>query len=335
MNEQGGRPASTTTRAVRVARHGGPEVLVLETVDLAAPGPGQVLVDVAAAGVNFIDTYQRSGLYPVPLPFTVGREGAGTVRAVGDGVDDVAPGARVAWLDQPGSYADHALLAADRLVAVPAGMDLDVAAAAMLQGATAHYLVTDTFPLGPGHTALVHAAAGGVGQLLVQMAKGVGARVVATVGSADKADIARGLGADHVIDYRTGDFAEEVEALLGPHAVDVVYDGVGRTTFAGGLRVLRPRGLMVTFGNASGPVDPFSPLELSRGGSLFLTRPTLDHYVASTEELRRRCGAVLGAIAGGDLTLQVGERVPLAEAGRAHELLESRASRGKVLLLPG
>lgn len=322
------------THAVRVFAPGGADVLTWGEADLREPGPGEVLVDVAAAGVNFIDVYQREGLYPLPMPLTLGQEGAGTVRAVGQGVGDIVPGQRVAWLDSLGSYAEQAVVRADRLVAVPDGLDLTSAAAAMLQGATAHYLATDTFRLGPGHTALVHAAAGGVGALLVQLAVAAGARVIGTVGSAEKEAAARAAGATDVINYRETDFVEEVERIAGPHAVDVVYDGVGQATFAGGLRVLKPRGLMVSFGNASGVVDPVPPLTLSAHGSLYLTRPNLAHYVASAEELQRRCVAVLDAVRQGRLKLHVGLELPLAEAAAAHAALEGRRTSGKVLLLP-
>ncbi len=330
--------ASSTT-AVRMHQHGGSEQLRIETVPLSGPGPGEVLVDVTAAGVNFIDIYQREGLYPLPLPVTLGMEGAGSVVAVGSGAvgsggHSVVPGARVAWLDVLGSYAGQAVLPADRLVPVPDALDLQLAAGAMLQGATADYLVRDTFALGQGHTALVHAAAGGVGLLLVQLARAAGARVIATVGSAEKEESVRAAGADEVIRYREVDFADEVERIVGPKAVDVVYDGVGRATFSGGLRVLRPRGLMVSFGNASGPVDPIAPLDLAKAGSLFLTRPTLAHYVVTATELRQRCGRVLAAVAEGALQVHIGHRFALGQAGTAHDLLQSRASSGKVLLLP-
>lgn len=322
------------THAVQVFATGGADVLTWGEAELREPGPGEALVDVAAAGVNFIDVYQREGLYPLPMPLTLGQEGAGTVRAVGPGVDGVTPGQRVAWLDVLGSYAQQAVVRVDRLVAVPDGLELTSAAAAMLQGATAHYLATDTFRLGPGHTALVHAAAGGVGALLVQLAVAAGARVIGTVGSAQKEATARAAGATEVINYRDVDFADEVERRIGPHGVDVVYDGVGQATFAGGLRVLRPRGLMVSFGNASGAVDPVPPLMLASHGSLYLTRPALAHYVAGAEELQRRCGEVLDAVRQGRLRLTIGLEVPLAEAANAHTALEGRRTTGKVLLLP-
>ncbi|HET9658244.1 MAG TPA: quinone oxidoreductase [Kineosporiaceae bacterium] len=321
-------------QAIRVSRQGGPGVLEVAEVDEPAAGDGQVVVDVAAAGVNFIDTYQRSGLYQVPLPLVPGLEGAGTVREVGPGVSGLRPGDRVAWCDAPGSYARRAALPAARLVAVPEGLDLRLAAAVMLQGLTAHYLTRDTFPLRAGHRCLVHAGAGGVGLLLIQLAKRAGAEVFTTVGSPQKAELARAAGADHVIAYRDQDFGDAVEAIAGPKPLDVVYDGVGRTTFDRGLELLRTRGMMVTFGNASGPVDPVSPLRLSQLGSLFLTRPTLFHYVADPRELRERAADVLGLVAGGELEVRIGTELPLTEAGQAHHLLESRQTTGKVLLLP-
>ncbi len=321
-------------QAVRISSTGGPEVLEVADVDAPVAGDGTVVVDVAAAGVNFIDTYHRTGLYPLPLPTVLGMEGAGTVSAVGAGVTDVAVGDRVAWADAMGSYAQQVAVPAGRVVPVPDGVPDATAAAVMLQGLTAHYLVTDTFRLGPGHSCLVHAGAGGVGLLLIQLAKRAGARVLTTVGGPEKAELARGAGADHVIDYRVEDFGDAVERVAGPKALDVVYDGVGKDTFARGLDLLRVRGLMVTFGNASGPPDPVPPLVLSQKGSLFLTRPTLVHYVATTDELRSRAAAVLGLVAAGDLDVRVGETLPIAQARTAHELLEGRRTTGKVLLAP-
>lgn len=321
-------------RAVRISSNGGPEVLELADVEPRTPGEGEVLVDVAAAGVNFIDTYQRTGLYPLPLPLVLGMEGAGTVRQVGPGVDDVAVGDVVAWADVMGSYAQQVVAPAARVVPVPDGVDPAVAAAAMLQGLTAHYLVTDTFALGAGQRCLVHAGAGGVGLLLIQLAKRAGAEVFTTAGGPEKGALARAAGADHVIDYRAEDFGDAVERIAGPKALDVVYDGVGRDTFLRGLDLLRPRGLMVTFGNASGAPDPVAPLLLSQKGSLFLTRPTLGHYVATTQELRGRAADVLGLVAGGGLDVRVGDRRPLDDVRGAHEALEGRRTTGKVLLLP-
>lgn len=320
--------------AIRVDALGGPEVLRwAETAD-PAPLPGTAVVAVAAAGVNYIDTYQRTGLYPMPLPFVPGLEGAGVVEALGAGVTGVVPGDRVAWASGQGSYAAKAAVPAAALVRVPSAVDLETAAAVMLQGVTAHYLATDTFPLSPGHRCLVHAAAGGVGLLLVQIAKMRGAEVFATVGSADKASLARRAGADHVVDYRREEFGAAIEAVAGPRPLDVVYDGVGKAVFARSLDLLRRRGTMVTFGNASGAVDPIAPLELARRGSLYLTRPTIGDYLADREELERRAGDLFEWIAAGDLAVRIGARIPLAEAGRAHELLEARRTTGKVLLIP-
>jgi len=292
------------------------------------------MVDVAAAGVNFIDTYQRTGLYQVPLPFVPGLEGAGTVKAVGDEVEGFAVGDQVAWADVPGSYAPQVCVPASRAVPVPTGVALETAAALMLQGLTAHYLARSTHRLEHGDRCLVHAGAGGVGLLLIQIARRAGAEVFTTVGSAEKGELARAAGADHVIRYREEDFAEAVERIAGPNALDVVYDGVGRTTFQGGLRVLRPRGLMVSFGNASGAVEPLSPLALSAAGSLYLTRPTLGHYIATTQELRARAEELFGWVVDGALDVRIGCRLPLAQAEQAHRLLEGRQTSGKVLLLP-
>ncbi len=324
--------------AIRVHEHGGPEALVGEEVPDPLAGPGEVVVAVEAVGVNFIDVYQRSGLYPVERPFVLGQEAAGTVESVGDGVTEVAVGDRVAWAGPMGAYAQRCALPAEKAVRVPDGVAPEVAAAAMLQGMTAHYLVTDTFPLAAGHRCLVHAAAGGVGLLLVQLAKAAGAEVFATVGSPAKAELARAAGADHVLPYADDDgrdFGALVEDVAGPRPLDVVYDGVGAATFDTGLGLLRRRGTMVTFGNASGPVDPVPPLRLSQGGSLHLTRPVLGDYTATREELVARAGAVLGAVAAGRLDVRVGARFPLAEAADAHRLLEGRGTTGKVLLLPG
>jgi NADPH:quinone reductase len=321
-------------RAISVPRTGGPEVLA--AVDLAEPrpGPGDLLVRVAAAGVNFIDTYHRSGLYPQDLPFVPGVEGAGTVVAVGESVDGFAVRDVVAWTETPASYAELVRVPAGHAVPVPPGVDAETAAAAALQGLTAHFLTHDTFPLRPGHRCLIHAAAGGVGRLAVQLAKRRGAEVFATMGSPEKADLARAAGADHVIDYRAQDFGDAVEAAAGPRPLDVVYDGVGSATFARGLDLLRPRGTMVTFGNASGPVDPVAPLTLMRKGSLYLTRPTLHDYTATTEELRTRAAELFELVASGTLEVRIAARLPLAEAAEAHRLLESRTTTGKLLLVP-
>jgi NADPH2:quinone reductase len=323
--------------AIRVDRTG--DAGVLQPVEIPPPEPtkGSLVVEVEAAGLNFIDTYQRSGLYPVPLPSVLGLEGAGRVVAVGEEVHRFAPGDRVAWADVPGSYAQLVSVPAARAVPVPQGVGLDEAAAVMLQGMTAHYLSSDTFPLQAGHRCLVHSGAGGVGLLLIQMAKMRGAEVFTTVGSEDKRDLPRSVGADHVLRYHDGlrgDFADEIEGIAGPHCLDVVYDGVGRATFERGLALLRPRGHMVTFGNASGPVDPVAPLTLSQAGSLYLTRPTLAHYIATREELIRRAGDVLTWVREGRLDVLIGARVPLTEAAAAHRMLEGRKTSGKVLLIP-
>ncbi len=316
-------------------RTGGTEVLVWGGLADPEPADGELLVRLGAAGVNFIDTYHRVGLYPRPLPFTLGVEGAGTVVAAGAGVRDVAVGDTVAWVDgSSGSYAELVAVPADRAVPGPEGIEAAVAAAVLLQGITAHFLSHDTYRLVPGSRCLVHAAAGGVGLLLVQMAKAAGAEVFATAGSPEKAELARRAGADHVVLYREEDFAAAVERIAGPHALDVVYDGVGRATFDRGLDVLRPRGTMVTFGNASGPVDPVAPLTLMAKGSLFLTRPTMRDHIVTTAQLRERADAVLDAVAAGTLDVRIGATLPLAEARRVHELLEARASSGKIILLP-
>jgi NADPH2:quinone reductase len=320
--------------AVSVSRVGGPEVLEYVELPDPEPGEGQVLVAVQGAGVNFIDCYRRSGLYPVPLPSVPGSEVAGRVLAVGPGVGDVAVGDLVAAKDVVGGYADLAVIDASRTVPVPDGVDAERAAAALLQGLTAQYLVTDTYPLRAGDRCLIHAAAGGVGLLLVQWAAHLGAEVFATVGSPEKADLAAAAGAEHVLVRSQQDVAAAVQRIAGPRPLDVVYDGLGKETFAEGLSLLRPRGLMVTFGNASGPVDPVAPLELMRRGSLFLTRPTLDDYTATTTELRERAADLLARVAAGTLDVRVGARFPLSRAADAHRLIESGTSTGKILLLP-
>jgi NADPH:quinone reductase len=319
-------------QAVQLQRFGGPEVLV--TADVAAPtaGPGQVVVDVAVAGVNYIDTYHRSGLYPLPLPLVPGMEGVGRISQVGVGVTGATVGQRVVWLDVMGSYARQLVVPAGRAVPVPDGLDDESACALALQGATAHYLVTDTVPLRPGMTALVHAAAGGVGQLLVRLAVRAGAQVVATVGSPTKAEIARAAGAHHVLDSRSPDLLAAVTAAVGQRGVAVVYDGVGQATFDLGLAVLRRRGTMVSFGNASGPPPAVAPLRLAQNGSLYLTRPMLGDYVATTTELTTRLSEVFALTVAGELRPQIGLRLPLAQARAAHETLESRSTTGKVLL---
>ena len=333
MSADAGAGARAVSAAVVMESAGGPEVLRLAERDAPEPGPGQVLVEVAAAGVNFIDTYHRSGLYPVALPFTPGLEGAGTIMAVGPDVDRPAVGDRVGWVDACGSYARHAAVAADRAVPVPDGIGLETAAAALLQGLTAHYLAVSCPPLAPGMRVLVHAAAGGTGRLLVQMAKLRGAEVVATVGSAAKADLARSAGADHVIDYNAGDLAAGVVDAVGAEAIDVVYDGVGAATYDAGLELLRRRGTMVTFGNASGPVAAKPPLHLS-AKSLWLTRPTLWDYMAARAEYETRVVELFEWIASGRVEINISERLGLDEAGRAHELIAGRDNAGKILLIP-
>lgn len=320
-------------QAVRVHETGGPEVITAEEVEVPDPGPGKVRVAVAAAGLNFIDTYHRGGNYPMDLPAVLGVEAAGTVDAVGDDVDEVSAGDRVAYAMQPGAYAEHAIVEAWKLVPVPDDIDLRTAGAVMLQGMTAHYLAHSTYPLGPDDTALVLAGAGGVGHLLVQIAKLAGARVLATASTEEKVELARRWGADEVIRYTEVDFGEAV-ADLTDDGVDVVYDGVGRATFDTSLSCLRPRGFCVLYGAASGPVDPLDPQVLNQRGSLFLTRPSLGHYVADREELRWRAGDLFGWIQDGDLHVQVDRTFPLAEAADAHRYIEGRNTKGKVLLLP-
>jgi NADPH2:quinone reductase len=321
-------------KAIRVRTTGGPEVLSFEDVPRPEPEAGQALVRVEAAGVNYIDTYQRSGLYRVTLPFTLGQEGAGTVAAVGPGVTDVQRGDRVAWTGVLGSYAEFVLAPVERLVAVPPELETARAAAVMLQGMTAHYLACTTFPLTAGHSCLVHAAAGGVGLLLVQIAKLRGARVFGTVSTEEKARLARDVGADHVIRYTEQDFETEIRRLTDGRGVDVVYDSVGRTTFEPSLNCLARRGMLVLFGQSSGPVAPFDPQVLNQKGSLFFTRPSLAHYIATRPELSQRAGDVLGWIVQGKLTLHVHGRYPLARAAEAHRDLEGRRTMGKLLLIP-
>lgn len=320
--------------AVRIQETGGAEKLQAADIPLPVPGRGEIRLRVGAAGVNFIDTYKRSGLYPVPLPHTLGTEAAGIVTAVGPDVTALRAGDRVASAAVAGSYAAEAIAPAAQTVLLPDGVDTETAAAALVQGLTAHYLAVDTFPLAPGHTALVHAAAGGVGLLLVQIARMRGARVLATVGTDDKAVLAREAGADAVCVYTREDFASAARDFGGGEGVHVVYDGVGRSTFEGSLDALRPRGMLVSFGNASGAVPPFSPLSLSRKGSLFLTRPTLAHYTRTHEELTARAADLFGWISTGRLKVRIGARFPLADAASAHRALESRSTTGKVLLIP-
>lgn len=321
-------------KTIHVKQVGGPEEMQLVEVDRPVPKSGEALVRIAATGVNFIDTYFRKGLYKAELPVVLGNEAAGTVEAVGPGVTGVAPGDRVAYAMLRGSYAEYAAVPAGQLVKIPEGLDFRQAAAAMLQGMTAHYLTHSTFPLENSHSCLVHAGAGGVGALLVQMAKMRGARVFATVSTDEKALIAREAGADEVILYTRVDFEAEVKRLTGGRGVDVVYDSVGATTFLKGLNILRTRGYMVLFGQSSGPVAPIDPTLLNAKGSLFLTRPNLSHYCLNREELDWRAGDVLGWIASGALKLRIDRTYPLAEAAQAHRDLEGRKTAGKVLLLP-
>jgi NADPH2:quinone reductase len=322
-------------RAVVVEQTGGPEVLQVQDLESEAPPAGHVRVEVAACGVNFIDVYQRTGAYPKQLPFVAGSEGAGTVVEVGPGVADVSVGERVAWaMVDGGGYAEEAVIPGDRLVPVPDGVDLDAAAAVMLQGMTAHYLCEATFPAGPEHTALVHAAAGGVGLLLTQMLSAKGTRVIATTSTPEKAELARGAGAGDVVLYTETDLVEEVTRLTGGAGVHVVYDGVGATTFDAGLELLRRRGMMVLYGASSGPVPPLDPQLLNRQGSLFLTRPTLGHYIDGRGELVERAGAVLAQVASGALDVRIGGRYSLEDAGRAHDDLEGRRTTGKLLVVP-
>jgi NADPH:quinone reductase len=321
-------------KAVRIHRYGGPEVLSYEDVALAEPGAGQARVKIEAIGVNYTDIYQRTGLYPGQLPATVGQEAAGVVDAVGPGVTDVQVGERVAYTSQPGAYAEAAVVEASALVSIPEGVETRTAAAVMLQGMTAHYLAVSTYPLKKGETALVHAAAGGVGQLLVQIAKRQGARVIGTVSTKEKARLAREDGADEVILYTQTDFVQETRRLTDGAGAHVVYDSVGKTTFEGSLDSLRSRGYLVLFGQSSGPVPPFDPQVLNRKGSLFLTRPSLVHYIATREELLWRTGDLFRWIKDGELKVRIDTSFPLSAAAEAHRYLEGRQTRGKVLLIP-
>ncbi|HKO59602.1 MAG TPA: quinone oxidoreductase [Pyrinomonadaceae bacterium] len=321
-------------KAIRVQSYGGPEQLVYQEVEKPEPQPSEALVKIHAIGVNFIDVYHRTGLYPLPLPFTPGSEAAGTVESIGSDVIDISVGDRVAYAMAVGSYAEYAAVPAARLVKMPEGIDAQTGAAAMLQGMTAHYLSTSTYPLKSGDTALVHAAAGGVGLLLIQMAKRAGARVFGTVSTEEKARLARDAGADEVILYTQQDFQQEVRRLTGGKGVQVVYDSVGKTTFMKSLDSLAPRGLLASFGQSSGSVPPFDAALLSQKGSLYLTRPSLANYVLTREELLWRAGDVLDWIKTGELKLRIGGTSPLSEAAEAHRQLEGRATTGKILLLP-
>ncbi len=321
--------------AIVVNELGGPEVLALAERPDPEPGPGDLLVAVAAGGVNFIDIYQRTGIYPMELPYVVGSEGAGTVTAVGAEVSELAVGDRVTWAMSNGTgYTDTAVVPAAKAVAVPDGLDLELAAAVMLQGMTAHFLVESTFPAKAGQTALVHAAAGGVGLLLCQLLRAKGVRVIGTTSTEEKAELARGAGADEIVFYKDVDLVEEVERITDGEGVHVVYDGVGKATFDAGLDVLRPRGTMVLFGAASGPVPPLDPQVLNRKGSLFLTRPMLSHYLLDREELLWRANDVLGAVQSGALNVRIGSRYPLADAAQAHRDLQAGGTTGKLLIIP-
>ncbi|MEU7896355.1 quinone oxidoreductase [Nonomuraea sp. NPDC049152] len=317
--------------AIVINAQGGPEVLEYAEHPDPVPGPGEVLIDVAASGVNFIDVYHRTGTYPLDLPSPIGSEGAGTVAAVGEGVEDLAVGDTVAWVNVLGSYAEKAVVPASRVVPVPAGVSAELAAASLLQGMTAHFLTHSVYEVKQGDVMLVHAAAGGMGQLLTQLGKLKGATVLATVSSDAKEKLAREAGADEV--FRYDGFADAVRQVV-PAGVDVVYDGVGATTFDGGLASLRKRGLMVLYGAASGPVPPLDPQVLNRSGSLYLTRPSLVHFIAERDELLWRAADVCGWLAAGELTINISERYPLAEAARAHEDLQARRTTGKLLLIP-
>lgn len=321
-------------KAIQVSQTGGPEVLTLVDLPTPEPKPNEAVVQIEAAGVNFIDVYFREGRYPAPLPFVNGQEAAGVVVATGADTSDVKVGDRVAYSGALGSYAEYATVPCDRLVKIPDQLDFNQAAGAMLQGMTAHYLSHSTYPIKSGETALIHAAAGGVGLLLVQMCKLIGGRVIGTVGSEEKAKLARDAGADEVIIYTEQDFETETKRLTEGQGVHVVYDGVGKDTFAKDLNVLRPRGYLVLFGGASGAVPPFDLLELTKHGSLFVTRPSLQHYIATREELEERSRDVLQMIARGDLRLRIHKTYPLAEAETAHRDLEGRKTTGKLLLIP-
>jgi len=321
-------------KAVRVHDTGGPEVLRLEELPDPEPGVGELLIEVEAIGVNFIEIYQREGLYPQPRPFTPGSEAAGIVRALGKGVADVTLGDRVVSQSVKGAYATRAVVPADRAIRIPDGVSTRQAAAVWLQGLTAHYLTTSTYPLERGDRSLVHAAAGGVGLLLCQMAKRRGAVVIGTASSEDKRRLAREAGADETIDYTTKDFAVETRRITNGAGVHVVYDSVGKTTFDKSLDCLVHRGMLVLFGQSSGPVPPFDPQILNRKGSLFLTRPTLNHYVETPEELVARANDVLGWVRRGELSVRIGAEFPLDRAADAHMALAGRKTTGKVLLIP-
>jgi NADPH:quinone reductase len=321
-------------RAVRVHNYGGPEVLKNEDIAVPEPRAGEARVKIEAIGLNYVDIYQRTGLYPLPLPFTLGREAAGLVDATGPNVTEVKAGDRVAYAMEPGAYAEYAVVPAWKLVPLPANVDTRSAAATMLQGMTAHYLAHSTYPLNQGDTALVHAAAGGVGLLLIQVAKRRGATVIGTVGTEAKAELAKQAGADHVILYTQSDFFQEVKRITGGAGVHVVYDSVGQTTFEKSLDCLRPRGCLALFGQSSGPVPPFDLGKLAAKGSLFVTRPTLLHYMSDRRELLERAGDLFNWIVSGKLRLRIEKTFPLADTAEAHRQLEGRRTTGKVILLP-
>ena len=323
-----------TARVVRAQKTGGPEVMQLEEVQLPAPGPGQALVRIEAAGVNFIDIYQRSGAYQLPLPLAMGVEGAGTVEQIGSGVTELRVGQRVAWTNVNGTCASHAVVPSDRLVPVPEGVSSKMAAAVMLQGMTAHYLTHDTYPLKRSEWCLIHAAAGGVGLLFCQMAKKIGARTIGTAGTDEKARLARKAGAEEVIVYSKADFEADAKRLTGGAGVSVVYDSVGKDTFDRSLKCLRRRGMLVLFGQSSGPVPPVDLQRLAAGGSLYITRPTLGSYITTREELLARAGAVLDMVRKGELEVRIEAELPIAQASKAHEMLASRKTTGKIVLVP-
>jgi len=320
------------TSAIRIHEAGGPEVLKWETVEVGEPGPGQVRLRQEAAGLNYIDVYHRTGLYPQPLPFIPGVEGAGVVAAVGDGVAGVKAGDRVAYAGPIGGYAEERLIAADQLVRLPEAISTEQAAAMMLQGLTAHMLLRGAYRVKPGDTILIHAAAGGVGLIVCQWAKALGATVIGTVGSDEKAELARAHGCDHPIVYTRDDFVAEVERITGGAKLPVVYDSIGRDTFLKSLDCLRPRGLMVSFGNASGPVDPFPPGILAQKGSLFLTRPTMYHYTATRAELEAAANELFELVENGTIRVEVNQRFALRDAAEAHRALEARQTSGSTVL---
>ena len=324
---------TTKMQAIQISEVGGPEKMMLVELDLPEPAPGQVRVRIEATGVNFIDTYLRSGIYPAALPFTPGMEAAGVVEALGEGVKDFVEGDRVAWTGLPGAYASHCLAPESRLVQIPNGLSTELAAATLLQGMTAHYLTHGVRNTKPGDCALVHAAAGGTGGLLVQLLKQAGARVIATCGTKDKAVLARESGADEVILYTEEDFQARTREFTDGRGVDVVYDSVGQSTFEGSLLSIRPRGLLCLFGQASGPVPPFDLGRLNGAGSLFVTRPSLAHYIADRESLDLRSGAIYAALEAGTLVQRIGGRYALADASQAHSDLEGRGTIGKLLIV--